>query len=493
MPLSKSRYLDYVQCPKKLWLRTNRPELAGVIDQTSFEVGHIVGDIARELFPGGTLVIFDANYLQNIPRMISRTQELIDLGERIIYEAAFCFDGLLAIADILVKRKYGYDIYEVKNSVKIKPINIDDVSFQYYVINQSGFEVANVHVVILDKEYVRSGELEIDKLFKIINVTDKARSNQLEVVERIDKACNVLLMKDHPVVDIGPHCSNPFECPFAGHCWSHIPSTSVFDIQKLYKKFEYYRKGWTTFEDLIKNRVELSEKQLIQVNSHLCDKVYIDIPNIRRFLEKIHYPLVFLDFETLKSAIPLYDCSRAHQQIPTQFSIHIIESKDSALKHFEYLADENEDPRRKLSENLVRIIPENACVLAYYMSFEKTIIKNLADVYPDLQSRLLSIHDSIIDLSDPFRDKYYYAKEMNGSYSIKAVLPALFPNDPELSYENLGTIKNGSEAMNAFPKLRSMTVEERERTRKDLLEYCKLDTLAMVKIWERLKLVTEDI
>lgn len=493
MPLSKSRYLDYVQCPKKLWLRTNRPELAGVIDQTSFEVGHKVGDFARELFPDGTLVNFDANDPQNIPRMISRTQELIDLGERIIYEAAFSFDGLLAIADILVKREYGYDIYEVKNSVKIKPVNIDDVSFQYYVINQSGLKVANVYVVILDKEYVRNGELEIDKLFKIINVTDKARSNQLEVVERIDKASNVLLMKNHPVVDIGPHCSNPFECPFAGHCLSHIPSTSVFDIQKLNKKFEYYRKGWITFEDLIKNRVELNKKQLIQVNSHLCDNVYIDIPNIRRFLEKLHYPLVFLDFETLKSAIPLYDYSRAHQQIPTQFSIHIIESEGSALKHFEHLADENEDPRRKLAENLVSIIPENACVLAYYMAFEKTIIKNLADIYPDLRSRLLSIHDSIIDLSDPFRDKYYYAKEMNGSYSIKAILPALFPNDPELSYENLGTIKNGSEAMNAFPKLRSMTVEERERTRKDLLEYCKLDTLAMVKIWEKLKQVTEDI
>jgi hypothetical protein len=495
MKISKSRYVDCLQCPKKLWLRTNNPELADEMDQKPFIIGHQVGNIAMSLFPGGTLVHFNADDPDNIANMISRTKELIDAGEAIIYEAAFDLDGLLAIADILVERDDGYHIYEVKSSTKVKDINIDDASFQYHVITNNGLRVAKANIVIINNEYIRVGDLEIQRLFSINDVTDKVILKQFEVVNNIEKAFEILSLKEHPQMDIGLHCNKPYVCQFVGHCWSHIPTPSVFDIQQLRKrrKFDYYYSGVITFEDLIRNPLDLNAKQRLQISSYVDNSIHINPDMIKRFLDKLYYPLVFLDFEKYQPSIPEFDYTKPFGQVVTQFSVHIIEEEGSEIKHFEYLADENNDPRRPVAEELLKAIPKNACVLAFNKSFEKDRIEDLADLFLDLKNELESINNRLLDLMDPFKDMDYYQKEMNGSYSIKAVLPALFPDDPELSYENLGTIKNGSEAMNAFPKLRSMTVEERERTRKDLLEYCKLDTLAMVKIWERLKQVTEDI
>jgi hypothetical protein len=486
LKLSKSKYVDYLQCSKKLWLKTCKPELADEMDQTPFIIGHKVGEIAMSLFPGGKLIEFNADDPNNIANMIARTKQLIDSDEEVIYEAAFGLDGLLAIADILVKKEDGYHIYEVKSSTEVKDVYIDDASFQYHVISHNDIQIAKINIVIINNQYVRKVDLDVQQLFSIHDVSDKVIIKQFEVVENIQKAFVDLSSPEHPNIDIGTHCNKPYDCQFIGYCWSHIPTPSVFDIQNLRSKHEYYQNGWITFEDLIQNQARLNENQQLQVNAYLNDTIHVNKPKIEDFLDKLYYPLVFLDFETFQPAIPEYDNSRPYQQIPTQFSIHMITDEKCELTHLEYLADEKEDPRRPLAVALIKAIPKDACVLAYNMSFEKMIILQLADLFPDLKEELTSIHQRILDLMEPFQKKHYYTKTMNGSHSIKAVLPALFPDDPELSYKNLGSIKNGSEAMNAFPKLRSMTAEEREVTRKDLLEYCKLDTLAMVKIWEKL-------
>ena len=486
MRLSKSKYVDYLQCPKKLWLKTYKPELADEMDQTPFIIGHQVGEIAMNLFPGGKLIEFDAQDSNNISNMIRKTRELINSDVKVIYEAAFGLDGLLAIADILVKEEDGYHIYEVKSSTEVKDLYIDDASFQYHVISHNDIQIAKTNIVIINNKYVREGELDVQQLFSIHDVSDKVISKQTEIVENIERAFKDLLLQEHPNIDIGRHCSKPYDCQFIGHCWSHIPTPSVFDVQNLRSKFEYYNQGWITFEDLIRNQARLNGNQQLQVNAYLNGQIVVDTVKINDFLDSLYYPLVFLDFETFQPAVPEYDYSRPYEQIPTQYSIHMIESEGGKMSHLEYLVDENEDPRRPLALSLIDAIPNDACVLAYNMQFEKMIIRQLADLLPDLKDELLSIHGRILDLMEPFQKKYYYTKEMNGSYSIKAVLPALFPSDPELSYGNLGSIKNGSEAMQAFPKLRTMNTEDRDKTRKDLLEYCKLDTLAMVKIWEKL-------
>ena len=173
-------------------------------------------------------------------------------------------------------------------------------------------------------------------------------------------------------------------------------------------------------------------------------------------------------------------------QIPFQYSLHYIEKEGTELLHTEFLAEPNNDPRRLLAENLIKDIPKDSCVLAYNMMFEKMVIKNLANLYEDLSEHLMNIYDNMQDLMIVFQKRDYYTKEMYGSYSIKYVLPALFPQDKELDYHNLDLIHNGSEASNNYANLSQLPKEKQEQIKKSLLKYCELDTYAMVKIWQKL-------
>lgn len=263
----------------------------------------------------------------------------------------------------------------------------------------------------------------------------------------------------------------------------------MFDLYRLQtsKKFDYYRKGIITYNDLFLSGVVTNEKHLRQIEFALTDKgTYVDKDGIRDFLDTLSYPIYFLDFETEQPAIPKYNGTKPYQQIPFQYSLHYIESEDGELKHKEFLAESGSDPRRALAESLCKDIPMNVCVTAYNKAFECCRIKELADAFPDLAEHFLNIRENIKDLLDPFQKGYYYNKAMGGSFSIKSVLPAIFPNDPTLDYHNLDGVHNGSEAMSIFPKIKDMPPEEQEKARKNLLEYCKLDTFAMVKVWEEL-------
>ena len=204
-------------------------------------------------------------------------------------------------------------------------------------------------------------------------------------------------------------------------------------------------------------------------------------------MDGLYYPLYFLDFETFQTPIPPFDDTRPYEQIPFQYSLHFIEEEGGELCHTEHLAYPGEDPRRKLAEQLCRDIPLDACTLAYNMGFEKGRIRALAELYPDLSTHLLNICEHIQDLMVPFQKKEYYTKAMQGSYSIKYVLPALFPDDPALDYHNLEGVHNGAEASAAFIKMGSMEPSDLERYREHLLRYCGLDTYAMVRVWEKLK------
>ena len=193
----------------------------------------------------------------------------------------------------------------------------------------------------------------------------------------------------------------------------------------------------------------------------------------------------------MQPVIPEFVGTRPYTQIPFQYSLHYIEREGGELLHKEFLAESGEDPRRALAERLCEDIPAGACVTAYNKAFECTRIRELAEAFPDLAEHLLSIRDHIVDLLVPFQSGWYYNRAMGGSFSIKSVLPAIFPDDPSLDYHNLEGVHNGGEAMTVFPKIKDMPPEEQEKTRHDLLEYCKLDTYAMVKVWQELVRVSE--
>ena len=250
--------------------------------------------------------------------------------------------------------------------------------------------------------------------------------------------------------------------------------------------FNEYNQLLKDYEDLLNEDIDDKYKQ--QIEFELYDKDdYINKDKISKFLDTLSYPLYFLDFETYQESIPEYDGISPYMQIPFQYSLHYIEEDGGELYHKEFLAEAGIDPRRSLAERLVKDIPKGVCVMAYNMMFEKMIIKNLAEFFPDLSDHLMNIYDNMCDLMIPFKDRDYYSKEMSGSYSIKYVLPALFPDDPSLDYHNLEGVHNGSEAMETYANLGNYNKEEQEVIRNNLLRYCELDTYAMVKIYEKLK------
>ncbi|MHB1454289.1 MAG: DUF2779 domain-containing protein [Saccharofermentanales bacterium] len=490
MYISKSKYISYSQCPKRLWLSVYRPELADEMDQSRFIAGNEVGALARNLFPGGTLVDFCLDETKPDKHMVEVTKSLMAGGCRVLYEAAFAVDDLLVICDILVRNGRTYDVYEVKSSTKVSEVYIRDVAFQCHVLQSCGIRVKNAYVVHINNEYTRKGDLDLHKLFRTVKVTDEAFSMKDEIAQTIPDVFDLLRSSQEPVRDIGPHCSNPYECQFIGYCWNRIPENSIFNLQRNGRKFEQYNQGIITFPEMLASGLPMTAGQKMQIDAELNDTIYIDKHSISKFLDDLYYPLCFFDFETFQPPIPLFDNTRPYQQVPTQFSLHIIGHEGAATQHYEFLAREGEDPRETLIREMIRLIPANACVLAYNRSFEKSIILNLANDFPAYKRELMAIHDNIQDLITPFQKRHYYVKAMKGSHSIKYVLPALFPDDPDLSYDSLGLVHNGSEAMSAYLNLANMPEEDRLKTRQALLEYCRLDTLAMVKIWEKLREVS---
>ena len=480
--LSKTLFIKGLQCHKALYLHKYHTELKDEVSdarEALFSSGRDVGVFAQQLFPGGVEISYEGLSLSD---QIKQTQSEIKKGTATIYEAAFDYKGAFCKVDILHKGKKGWEIYEVKSSTHMKDVYHDDVAFQYYVLKNTGLPVSKVLLVHLNNEYVKKGGIKAKRLFTIQNLTKFAKEKNHGVSKELQKQ-RKMLKGDLPDIDIGEYCNNPYGCDFEGYCWSNIPENSVFDLRERgVNKFDLYRQGIIRMKDIPEDR--LNFKQGIQVEGTLKKKDHIIKKNIRSFLKSLWHPLYFLDFETFVSPIPLFDGTRPYQQIPFQYSLHYLEGKKEKLKHHEFLALPNYDHRRDLTDKLINEIPDNACVLAYNMSFEKRILEDLGSWFPEHSDRIETIIGNMKDLMAPFRNKDCYLWQMNGSYSIKAVLPALIP---ELSYDEM-EISDGGMAMNAYSTTcETKDLEELERIRKALLEYCKLDTLGMVRIVEKLR------
>ncbi|RXJ84261.1 DUF2779 domain-containing protein [Arcobacter sp. CECT 8985] len=489
MPLSKSLYTKGIQCPKALWLKKYKPSVLTPPDeqaQAIFETGNIVGDLACELFPDGKEVLYTTNY----DEMISTTKEWMEEGVSNIYEATFSYEGILIMVDILKQQSDGVSIYEVKSSTEVKDIYLHDVSIQYYVLENLGFCIKSASVVHINNEYVRGESLELDKLFKIVDVTSVVQSLQSNIPSILKEFESYLEDKvNEPDIDIGKHCNKPYECDAKNYCWKvqrAIPEYSIFNIFNLgsKKQVELYNQGIIDIEDIPED-FDMTANQAQAVENYKSKVNYIDKENIKAFLENLTYPIYHLDFETYQQAIPEYKGIKPFEQIPFQYSLHI-EYVDGTLEHKEYLSEDSVDSRYELALKLCEDIPSDVTVLAYNMSFEKGVIKRLANLFPDLSTHLLAINENMQDLMVPFQKKWYVTPSMQGSYSIKYVLPALVP-EFEKAYKELDGVQNGSQAMNAFANLSKLDEVSKQKMRTSLLEYCKLDTLAMVKILKKLK------
>ena len=476
-----------VQCPKMLWMKKHHPELfdESVMDESVLRTGLAVGDLAMGLFGDFKEVPYG-----DLTDMIAETERLLAEGVENIAEASFAYDGMFCSVDILrVLGGNRVEIYEVKSSTEVHDIYYHDVAYQVFVLEKLGFQVEKACLVHINRDYVRGKELEIDKLFTIADLTEMVRGMQPGVAERTRELKEYILNEEEPEMGLGSHCFDPYDCGFWSHCTEALPRWNVFNVAGMQKrtKCRYYDQGIISFEDLLTG-AKLNDSQRMQISYEIQDlDDYIDAGSIGSFLETLSYPMYFLDFESFQPAVPLYENTRPYDQIVFQYSLDFIETEGGELKHREFLAWPGSDPRRELAEQLCRDIPLGVCTLAYNMTFEKTRIKELADLYPDLADHLMDICYNIRDLMVPFQKKQYYNRAMQGSYSIKYVLPALFPDDPSLNYHNLEGVHNGTEASAAFAEMENMSEEELLACRENLLKYCGLDTFAMVKVWEKLR------
>ena len=486
--LSKSKYTRGVQCPKMLWMERHMPEQfdESVMNEAILQTGSVVGDLAMEYYGDFVEIPFDPS---NWDGMIARTRGLVTAGTPSVCEATFSHDGNLCMVDILRVEPDGVHIVEVKSSTHVNDIYYHDMAYQTWVLMQCGLNVKSVSLMHLNNQYVRQGELDLHQLFVVEDCSDEVFCMVDEVGERVADLKSMMAQELEPGIPIGTQCKKPYECGYRGWCWRHVPKPSVFDLKGIWmsKALDLVAVGIVSLEDAAREGVRLNPRQQVQLDCEAqgLDEI-IDRGAVAEFLDGLSFPLYFLDFETMQPAIPPFDGVKPYQQIPTQYSLHVLRSADAELEHYEFLADAHGDPRRSVAEHLVADIPQGVCSLAYNMGFEKGRIRELAEAFPDLAPHLLDIAEHMRDLEVPFAKGWYYARAMGGSSSIKVVLPALFPDDPELDYHALEGVHNGSEAMNAFEAMASMSPEEEAVTREQLLRYCELDTLAMVKIWQKL-------
>lgn len=483
--LSKSTFQRGIKCDKNLYLYKHHYSLKDPVSpeqQALFDGGHKIGQLAQKLFPGG--VDASPSHYRMMEASVEKTQKLIATGHTIIYEAAFLFDEVIAALDILVKDEEGWKGYEVKSSSNLKETYYTDAAIQYYVISNSGVDMKDMSVVHLNKKYTREEELDIHQLFSVTSVIDWIKSALPLLPDEILRFKQLLKADKIPEVDIGPHCNKPYSCDFQGHCWKHIPENSVFDLARISNKaFDFYREGKVHLNDLDAADSRLSEIQSFQVRAQQQGDTHIDRTGIEDFLHELEYPLYFLDFESFNPAIPPYPGTKPYQQIPFQYSIHIQQTQGGPLEHREFLGSLGEDPRKTLAETLIRDCGSEGAVVVYNQRFEIGVLEKLGEFLPQHRHELEGIKDRIKDLMNPFQKGMYYDPDMKGSYSIKKVLPVMVPNNP---YVKLG-INNGADASRTYLELTEGRFKgDPTAARKNLLDYCRTDTLAMVEIMEKL-------
>ncbi len=473
-----------LQCPKALWLAKYQPELRTPPDSNRlalFQEGHEVGHWAQKLFPGGRHIDLEAD---TIPHRLKLTQDAIAAGEETLYEATFQYNSILVMVDILHCGPRGWELIEVKGSTGEKPVFHHDLALQAYVLQGAGLTIKNYFLAHLNPNYVRQDKLELHKLFTLVNLTTRVAELQHDILANIEIFRSVLKEADTPNIKIGPQCTQPYDCDFIHFCWKDVPTPSVFSLSglQLDEKFNLYHRGITHLRDIPETLLR-TDRQRKQLQSEKSNTQFLDRDGIQAFLKTLHYPLYFLDFEAFQLPIPLYKDTKPYQQVAFQYSVHLQSGPGAPIEHRCFLAMPGEDPRPQLAENLVKDIPTNACILTYNANYEKSVLKQLAYIFPKHADHLNQLHHQVLDLMPPFQAQHIYTRAMNGSFSIKSILPALVP---ELNYQHLH-IQDGQGAARAYAKISQLTSDTERNSLKDhLLEYCKMDTLAMVKLVEYL-------
>lgn len=487
--LSKSKLIAYRQCPKRLWLELQRLKLRDdSAAEAAFAIGNEVGEAARQVYdPEGSGAFIDRDDL-GYDEALRRSAVLLEAGEGPVFEAALHDDGVLAFADVmlLAGSQYGdgeWRLVEVKSSTSVKDYHRDDLAIQVFVAGRMGVPIASAAVAHIDNTFVYQGDGDYRGLFREVDLTDETEMRGFEVFEWIQEAQDVAGLAEEPKIPMGPQCADPFECPFAAYCGRDRPQAE-YPLSSLPKLSAARR---TAIEELgIIDLREVPDLLLTDNQNHVREvtisgEVWFDAAGAEAALSGYGFPARFLDFETVMLPVPRWKNTRPYQQIPFQFSLHRVEANGS-LHHEAFLDVSGEDPTRALAEALVAGTGDEGPIFVYNAGFEGRVLRELGKRFGDLADPLQSIADRLVDLL-PIAKAHFYAPSQHGSWSLKAVLPAACP---DLSYEALDGVADGNMAVEAYQEaIRAETnPERRAELELQLLAYCHLDTLAMVRLWE---------
>lgn len=448
MILSKSDYMMFLRQPAWLWLKKNDPKKLPQVDastQALFSLGHQFEPYAEAAFSEGVTLGFSdyAEYL-SLPK---RTQDAINSGAKVLFQPRFEWQNFTCICDIVsfVGDKE-VDLYEIKASTGVRADHEFDLAFQTAVLEGAGLKVRNIYVIHVNNQYVRRGAIEADKIAHTEDVTAKVRQQGDYTAINMPLALSSAQQKTMP--DPSP------------------------DLAKLGSKQSWLQVYETLFPPVPK-----------EYPADIAPTIQHD--EVKNFLNQLKYPLYFLDYETLMSLVPYFDGHRPYQQVPFQYSLHILESPESELEWRGYLHRDNSDPARPLTKQLIQDIGDSGTVLVWYQGFEKARNTELGEMLPEHKDAMEAINNRVVDLMVPFKNKLYDDPRFEGSASIKKVLPVLCP---ELSYKELG-IQEGGSAQRLWMEavLDEKRADQKDQILSDLVEYCKLDTFAMVEIYRKLQ------
>ena len=363
--------------------------------------------------------------------------------------------------------------------IQVKDVNLLDLAFQAFVYSGAGLNIRRCCVMHVNRDYVRRGQVDPKKFFKVVDVTQDVAALSREIEPRLEDMFSVIRRKQEPDIQIGPHCSDPYPCPLQDKCWAFLPADSVFNL--------YYggKKSWRLFGDGIfslrdiPDRIDLTDRQTIQRQTARTGQPHIDRPALASFLQRLKYPVSFLDFETFSTAIPLFDGLTPYQQVPFQFSLHRQSAPGATPEHQAFLADGGVDPRPEFLNRLRACIGDQGSVVVYNAKFEQSVLDKLANSFPANKTWIGAVKCRVVDLLEPFQSFDYYHPEQHGSASIKVVLPVLTGH----SYEEL-EIHEGGQASLEYLRVHFADVpeEERQKVRAQLERYCGQDTEGMIWI-----------
>ena len=487
--LSKSKLIAFRQCPKRLWLEIHHHELRedSSSTQANFEVGYAVGDIARQLYdPARAGVMLDAQ-TEGFGPVLKRSLELLS-SDQPIFEAGYAIDGALAFADVMMpgemEGKRVWHMVEVKSSTSVKDYHRDDTAIQAYIARQAGVPLASIALAHIDNEFIYPGSGDYRGLLKECDLTEDTVAREDEVRTWIAAAKDIAELPAEPKIQTGDQCGTPFACGFYDYCLSQEPQAEhpVHWLPRIQSSaLREYIDTHPALELLDTPDELLNDLQQRVKDCTLSGATYFDASGAAAALAAQPLPAYFLDFESIQFAVPIWAGTRPYQQICFQFSLHTLDD-GGKLDSRAFLDLSGDDPSRVFAEALITACGTSGPVYVYNAGFEGARIKELAERFPEYSASLLAIKDRLVDLL-PITRTHYYHPSQKGSWSIKAVLPAVAP---DLSYEALDGVQNGGMAMDAYLEaIHPGTVPERKaEIEMQLLAYCGLDTFAMVRLWQ---------